>query len=156
MYKIKSKIFLAITLLGHFYVNAQKNTASDQFLYAVVELHQSENSTDYEVEFKGVQVINNKLRLSTKSENIASGNNSYVKFQITDSGQNPLDEIIINDPFNVSYEYVDEGGNLKHKTVAQKTRSILIRRPISSLATTLVVQAGGNKRSNQSFNFKFR
>jgi hypothetical protein len=149
---------MAIALIGHFCINAnaQKIPSSDQFLYAVVELHQTENSSGYEVELKTAQVVFKKLRLPTRSEELIAGNNNYVKFQITDAAQNPLDEIIISDPFNVSYEYVDEEGNFKHTKVAQKTRSILIRRPITSSATNLMVQSGGTKRSNQSFNHKFR
>lgn len=133
-----------------------QNGQNDQFLFAIVELHQLENSKDYTVELKKAQVINSKLRIPTKSDKITSRSNDYVKFRITDDAQTVLDEVIIDDPFNVSYEYVDEDGNLKRALVPQKSRSILIRRPISDAATSLSVQPIGTKRSNQSLDYKFR
>lgn len=134
----------------------EKSTATDQFLYAIIELHQIDGAEDFQVDFKALKVIDQKLRVPTKSEAINTDINNYLRFQITDDGLNPLDEIIVNDPFNVEYEYVDEQGKLQRKVVSQKDRSILIRRPISNQATSLVVQSGSNKRSSQSFSYKFR
>ena len=152
------KIVIAATLVLVTFseIAAQKPAENDQFLYAVIELHQVENSEEYEVDLKASQVIYQKLRIPTKSDKLENGSNNFVSFQITDDAQNMLDEIIINDPLNIEYEYADEQGNLKKTRVPEKSRSLLIRRPISAKATTLRIQSSSNKRSSRSFNFKFR
>lgn len=155
-------LFRTLTIVGiiclciPFGFSQEKPTARDQFLYAIVELHQIDGSEDFLVDFKSLKVIDQKLRVPTKSETINTDINNYLRFQITDDGLNTLDEVIINDPFNVEYEYVDEQGKLQRTVAFQKDRSILIRRPISNQATSLVVKLSTNKRSSQSFSYKFR
>lgn len=151
------KMFAIALFLGtSLHANAQKPLPQkDQFLFSIVELHKSESSSGMEVEVKSTKVIDKKLRFPTISETTEKSEN-YVRFQITDEAQNVLDEIIINDPFNVEYEYADEQGKLQRTTVAQDVRSVLIRRPISQLATTLRVQPHSTQRSSNPTIFKFR
>ncbi|MBK8504008.1 MAG: hypothetical protein IPL46_18455 [Saprospiraceae bacterium] len=156
MYENKLKIFLAIILFSHFDANAQKSPEPDQFLYAILELHKQDAGDQFTAEFKITKVVNQKLRIPTRSEPITATSENLITFQITDESSNVLDEIRFNDPFAVSHEYVNDEGQLAQITIQENSRSILIRRPISSKATRLSLSSGSTKRSGTSFTQKFR
>ena len=135
---------------------AQNNKITDEFLFAVVELHRSESSTQFDVEFKLTKVVSEKLRIPTRSEYIPPISESSLSIQIKDDSDQVLDEITLNDPFLVNREYVNDEGQLAHVSTNENDRSILIRRPISSKATQLQIVSKSNKRSSVTFTKKFR
>ena len=137
-------LIFCLSVIGY----SQNDDAADEFVFAIVEFSKKENGQGYQIEVLSAKSIQKKLKTPTRSAKFKDNNFSGFRFQVMDQNQNILDEITMNDPLTVDYEYVTEDGKLAHKTVQETKKVVLIRRKINADAAYLSIRPRFSTRSN--------
>ena len=116
-------------------------------MVAIVELSRDvQNKVN--IDIKSAKSYTQKLKRPTISDRSPANNFNFYRFQIVDEQLQVLDEIIMNDPFHIHFEYVDAEGQLGHKTVENDKRVYVIRRSLQKSASHMIVRPAVSVRSD--------